>query len=274
MRAIRCSWFCVVLGWMSFALPNGLAQQTAPTPSSDGNVLQLQSQTPKSSGPAKPGKVGAVFDLTGYWVAVVNEDWRWRMIVPDKGDFSGIPLTIEGRRAADMWDAAKDEAAGQQCRSYGAPGLMRLPTRLHITWADDNTLKIETDAGTQTRLLHFAQAPPAGERTWQGISVATWEGDAKIPKPGIAPTGPRDLKVETSNLRAGYLRKNGMPYSENAKLTEYFDLIPKQPNGDEWLIVNSMVEDPIYLTERFIVSSNFKREPDGSKWHPAPCSSR
>lgn len=240
------------------------------------NALQLQTQTPRTPGPAeKQGRAGAVLDLTGYWVAVINEDWRWRMITPDKGDFAGVPLNIEGRRMADTWDPTKDEAAGQQCRVYGAASLMRMPTRLHVTWADDNTLKIETDAGTQTRLLHFGETPPKSERSWQGTSLAAWESDAsQTPKRGAGPTGPRDLKVLTSDLRAGYLRRNGIPYSENAKLTEYFDLIPKQANGDEWLVVNTIVEDPLYLTERFITSSNFKKEPDGSKWHPTPCSVR
>jgi hypothetical protein len=241
-----------------------------------GDVLQLQQQAPRNSGTAgKQGHGGAVFDLTGYWVAVINEDWRWRMIVPDKGDFSGVPLNIDGRRAADTWDQAKDEAAGEQCRAYGAANLMRLPTRLRISWAGDNTLKIETDYGTQTRLLHFGETPPKAEPSWQGTSFAMWEGDPnETPKRGGGPTGPRDLKVVTTNLRAGYLRRNGIPYSQNANLTEYFDLIPKQPNGDQWLVVNAMVDDPQYLTERFIVSSNFKKEPDGSKWHPTPCSSR
>jgi hypothetical protein len=195
------------------------------------------------------------------------------MIVPEKGDFSGLPLNLEGRRAADTWDPAKDEKTGEQCRAYGGPSLMRLPTRLHITWADENTLKIETDYGTQTRLLHFHETSPAGQRSWQGSSIAEWEVGGG-PKRRDRPSGPLDLKVATNNLRAGYLRRNGIPYSQNAELTEYFDLIPKQPNGDEWLIVNALVVDPLYLTERFIVSSNFKKEPDGSKWHPTPCSSR
>jgi hypothetical protein len=257
--------WCVVWGFLA----------AAAAPAQD-NVLPLQTQTPRALESAgKQGRAGAVLDLTGYWVAVINEDWRWRMITPDKGDFAGVPLNIDGRRMADTWDPARDEAAGQQCRVYGAASLMRMPTRLHITWADGNTLKIETDAGTQTRLLHFGETPPQGERSWQGTSLAVWEGDAaQIPKRGAGPSGPRDLKVLTSNLRAGYLRRNGIPYSENAKVTEYFDLIPKQPNGDEWLVVNTIVEDPLYLTERFITSSNFKKEPDGSKWHPTPCSAR
>ena len=267
-------WLGIVAMGASVTLAQG--QVTPKQETKPEDTLNLQQQTPRNAGAVgQRGRAGAVFDLAGYWVAVIDEDWRWRMIVPDKGDFAGIPLTIDGRRMADTWDQAKDEAAGEQCRAYGAPGLMRLPTRLHITWADEGTLKIETDYGTQTRLLHFGETPKAGERSWQGTSLATWEGKASsVGKKTNGPTGPRDLKVVTTNLRAGYLRRNGIPYSQNAVLTEYFDLIPKQPNGDEWMIVNAMVEDPQYLTERWIVSSNFKREPDGAKWHPTACSSR
>src|SRR5215831_6478579 len=121
-------------------------------------------------------KEGAAEDLTGYWVSLVTEDWRFRMVTPPKGDYASVPLNPEGRRVADTWDPAKDEAAGNQCKSYGAAALMRVPGRLHVTWADDNNLKIETDAGTQTREFHFGQAqPPAGDAGWEGYSVANWE---------------------------------------------------------------------------------------------------
>src|SRR5882724_8807411 len=124
-------------------------------------------KTPKEAAPA---------DFTGYWVSVVTEDWRWRMVTPIKGDFAGIPVNAEARKTGDAWDPAKDEAAGEQCKSYGAPAIMRVPGRVHITWQDDNTLKIETDAGKQTRLLHFpstssGQAASEGEPSWQGHSV-------------------------------------------------------------------------------------------------------
>jgi hypothetical protein len=265
----------MVMMFVGMLVVPAMRAQNAPPQPKEEDVLRLQGQAPRAE-IGKQGRAGAVLDLTGYWVAVINEDWRWRMITPDKGDFSGVPLTIEGRRFADTWDPVKTEAAGAQCSVYGAPSLMRMPTRLHVTWADDNTLKIETDAGMQTRLLHFGETPPRADRSWQGSSLAMWEGDPapQAPKRGGGPSGPRDLKVTTSDLRAGYLRRNGIPYSDNAKLTEYFDLIPKQPNGDEWLVVNAIVEDPLYLTERFIVSSNFKKEPDGAKWHPTPCSAR
>jgi hypothetical protein len=78
-------------------------------------------------------KEAAPEDITGYWVSVVTEDWRWRMLTPAKGDKTSVPLNPEGVKFANAWDAAKDEAEHEQCKAYGAPGLMRLPTRLHIT---------------------------------------------------------------------------------------------------------------------------------------------
>ncbi len=101
----------------------------------------------------------APIDLTGYWVAIISEDWRWRMITPSRGDFPSIPINAAAQKIAEAWDPAKDEAAGEACKAYGAPGLMRGPTRLHITWLDDDTLKLETDYGMQTRLFEFRNAP-------------------------------------------------------------------------------------------------------------------
>ena len=220
-------------------------------------------------GPAPTPKAGAAIDMTGYWVSVVTEDWRYRMVTPPKGAFGGVPLNAEGRRAANAWDPAKDEAAGQQCKSYGAGAIMRVPGRFHITWADDNTLRIDTDAGTQTRLLHFGAPQPPGEASWQGYSVAQWEfADAGR---GQARTG--NLKVVTRNLLPGYLRKNGVPYSGDTVLTEYYDRI-KAPNGDDWLVVSTIVDDPKNLTMPFVTSTHFKLQADASGWSPEACSSR
>ena len=122
---------------------------------------------PAPQAPRTP-KSGAPIDLTGYWVSIVTEDWRYRMVTPPKGDYASVPITPEAKKVADAWDPAKDEAAGEQCRSYGAPAIMRVPGRLHITWDDDNTLHMDTDAGKQTRLFHFdpkAPRPPASMRT-------------------------------------------------------------------------------------------------------------
>ncbi len=233
--------------------------------------------------PPRSPREAAPVDLTGYWVSVVTEDWRFRMLTPPKGELIGVPLTDGAKKIAEAWDPARDEAAGLQCRGYGAPPLMRLPGRAHITWEDDTTLKLEYDTGQQTRRLHFGGAPPAGaEASWQGYSVAEWEREVSGLPSGQRPIGglgrafgppvalTRSLKVVTTGLRPGYLRKNGIPYGGNAVLTEYLDLRTEQ-SGDTWFTVVSIVEDPENLTGPYITSSDFKKEPDGSKWMPLPC---
>jgi hypothetical protein len=236
--------------------------------------------------PAKPkpprnAKEAAPVDFTGYWVSVVTEDWRWRMVTPVKGDFASIPLNPTGRAAGNAWDPAKDEAAGEQCKSYGAPAIMRIPGRLHITWADDNTLQIDTDQGTQTRLLHFGGKPPQnGGNSWQGYSVAQWEPPVRgvqSPQQGLGATREgmqgRSLEVVTTNFRSGYLRKNGPPYSANTVLREFFDLSVER-NGNPWFVVTTIVEDPYNLTEPFVTSTNFKKQRDAAGWSPVACSAR
>jgi hypothetical protein len=236
--------------------------------------------------PPKSGREAAPEDLTGYWVSVVSEDYRWRMVTPLKGDAASIPYKPEARKVIDAWDPGKDEAAGLQCKAYGAPAVMRIPGRLHITWQDDNTLKIETDAGAQTRLFHFA--PPGGQATvpagtqasWQGYSIARWEAPIQpptftLPLGLMARAGARSrsLEVTTTNLREGYLRKNGVPYSDKTTVTEYYDRFD-EPNGDQWFTVTTIVNDPVYLFIPFVTTTDFKREPDGSKFSPEPCSAR
>jgi len=226
-------------------------------------------------GPPPTAQAQAPIDLTGYWVSVVTEDWRWRMLTPAKGDTASVPLNAEGQQVAGMWDLEKDKADGNLCRAFGAAGLLRLPLRIHITWQDASTLKLETDSGQQTRLLLFAPpAGPAGERTWQGRSTARWFKQTQLEGLGFGGRGGSlaggNLRVTTTNMRAGYLRKNGVPYSEDAVLTEYFNR-HDEPNGDRWITVTRVVEDPKYLTMPFITSESFKKEPDASKWHPTPC---
>ena len=225
-------------------------------------------------------KTAAPIDLTGYWVSVVTEDWRWRMVTPAKGDYASIPITPLAKKVADTWDPAKDEAAGEQCRSYGAPALMRVPGRVHITWQDDNTLKVETDAGVQTRLFHFGKgAAPSGAPGWQGDSLAQWDisrtrvGAGSVAREIEGQGTYGSLKVETTRLRPGYLRKNGVPYSAQARLTEYWDL-NKEANGDQWMVITTLVDDPEYLQEQWVTALHFKKETNGAKWDPSPCSSR
>ena len=253
--------------------------------------------------PAPTAQASAPIDLTGYWVSVVSEDWRWRMVTPPKGDYQSLPLNQAARKAADAWDLAKDNAAGLQCKPFGVGNILRQPGRIHITWQDENTLKMEFDAGTQTRLIHFAPgaqaaAAPAGPKSWQGFSVGMWErpgrnavADARVSESaqqGVVPGGgggglrgapPRSatmfeggsMTVHTTNFRDGYLRTNGVPYSDNASFVEHYDRLPPAPNGDVWLIVSSVMEDPTYLNAPLYLSTHFKKEPNGAKWNPTPC---
>ncbi|HEY2150397.1 MAG TPA: hypothetical protein VGH34_06305 [Vicinamibacterales bacterium] len=238
----------------------------------------LSAQAQRGRGPATPqtARQQAPIDLTGYWVSVVTEDWRYRMITAPKGDHPGLPLSAEGNRVANAWDPAKDEAAGEQCKAYGAAGVMRAPGRLHITWESDQSLKVETEAGTQTRLFNFGTTPAtSGAATWQGTSVAQWEaaGGGRRGR-GAAPQG-GSLKVVTTHMRPGYVQKNGVPYGENAVLTEYLSRTT-EPNGDSWLILTHIIEDPQYWTQPLVRSTHFKKVPDSvsTSWAPEACSVR
>jgi len=247
---------------------------------------------------ARAPRAQAPKDLTGYWESIVTEYWRYRMVVPDKGDYVITPLNAEGRKVADAWDPAKDKAEGNECKGYGAGAIMQVPGRLHIYWQDDTTLRIDADSGTQTRLLHFGGASSQGQAaTWQGYSVAAWEGfrpdsvraggggPVRDPNAGGA-TGavgrgvaareaggevPGYLKVVTTNLRAGYLRKNGVPYSANASVEEYFDRFTDPYSNETYLVVTTVVTDPQYLMEPSITHAHFRKIADGSGWDPTPC---
>jgi hypothetical protein len=240
-------------------------------------ALPLLAESPQGArGGAPPSpQATAAIDLTGYWVSVVNEDWRFRMVTPAPGDYQGVPMTAAAKQVADAWDPAKDEAAGEQCKAYGAPALLRVPELLHFTWQDDRTLRMDTDAGKQTRLFHFGEwKAPAGPPTLQGDSLAAWEFPrGRSDDPNTPPQGKGTLRVTTSHLKAGYLRKNGVPYSENASLTEYFDML-KEHNGDVMLVVTIVVTDPLYLREPFIITSHFKKQAGDAGWNPTACSSR
>jgi hypothetical protein len=273
---------------------------------------------PAGAAPAVPrtGRGLAPIDLSGTWVSVITEDWRWRMVTPPApaaggrgaptADVASIPVSAEGRKVAAAWSLAADEAAGNQCKAFGVGGIMRQPGRIRISWQDDQTLKMEFDAGTQTRLLHFDQSvQPSTEKTWQGHSIAVWEGpgvgrgapavtDSRVTGGGILDRGvpggggqglrggppPRqqaqinrggNLRISTTNFREGYLRKNGVPYSEQARITEYVHRLPTHPNGDNWMHVLTIVEDPRYLSQPFYTSTHFRLEANDAGFKPSPC---
>ena len=219
-------------------------------------------------------QAAAPIDLTGYWVSIIVDEWRFR-VTPQKGDIAYLPLNAEARQIANAWDPAKDEADGNQCKAYGAVGVMQRPGRLHITWDNGATLKVEADAGGQTRLLHFGAAPAdKGQPSWQGYSSAEWQMPGGGRRGAPAP-GPRTgfLKVVTSNMQPGYLRKNGVPYSDKAVLTEFVNRLAGQQD-DSYIAVTATVEDPTYLTQPFLRTYTFKKQPDASGWEPTPCWNR
>jgi len=261
----------------------------------------------RGGGPPLTAEQAAPVDLTGTWVSIVSEDWRWRMVTPPVGDVASIPVSGAGRKAAASWDLAADNSAGNQCKAFGVGGLTRQPGRVRISWQDPETLKLEFDAGTQTRLLHFGDMQPPAQPTLQGFSAASWEGpgvgarargdgrqDPRVTGGGLlsrdVPGGgggglrggppPRqqaeinsggDMQVVTTHFTEGYLRPNGVPYSDQATITEYIHRLPTHPNGDDWLHIITVVDDPVYLTQPFYTSTSFLREADDSKFSPKPC---
>lgn len=244
-------------------------------------AMAALAQAPRAT-PPQSARAAAPVDLTGYWVSPVMEDWRWRMVTPLRGDAASIPVNAAARAVIDAWDPAKDEAAGAECKAYGAPALLRVPGRLRIRWLDDNTLEIQADAGEQTRTLRFGPAAtPAAEPSRQGDSRAAWSYLAARPGPRGIPLGmapgqsaqSRTLQVATTSLLPGYLRKNGIPYSEQTTVMEYFDRFTEH-DGAEWFTVTTIVTDPVYLGSPFVTTTDFRKEPDGSKWQPRPCTAR
>ncbi len=264
---------------------------------------QVQAPAPVQApiAPADYPQRFAAVDLTGTWVSIVSEDWAVRMIVPPKGDFESLPLTRAAQDAANRADMAQVQAAGRACEAYGAPVLLRQPGRIRIGWQDGGTLRMDADAGQQTRLLQFRPPSTLGAPTLQGVSVAQWQyadgfdpiraaealasggrggrgargggGGGAFGGRGAATTAPTGgrLKVTTSNLTAGFLRKNGVPYSADTTVTEYFNLLA-EPTGSTWMVVTTIVHDPANLVVDYIMSSNFRKEPDGSRFTPEACS--
>jgi hypothetical protein len=255
-----------------------------------GSSIILASPVLAQFGPPPPpppitnAREAAPIDLTGNWVSIITESWRFRMVTPGVGDFQGVPITAEALAVAGNWDPDQDEAMGLACKSYGAAAIMRVPGRLKISWVDDNQLKVEIDAGRQTRLIYFGKdledAPD--EPSWQGYSVGEWvnmsggttgpglgipgfSGDTDTPRSGT-------LKVTTTNMLPGYLRKNGLPYSENAVMTEYWNV--REISGESWIVITTEITDPLYLDGSYYTSPNFRQEPDDSKWNPTECDAR
>ena len=242
-------------------------------------IATVQAQRGGPPAPQTP-RLAAPFDLTGIWTSLVTEDWRYRMVTPPKGDVTSVPLSPAGRKLAGSWDPARDEAAGEQCRGYGVGGVMRLPGRIRISWQDDRTLKLETEAGSQVRLLVFGAGTPTAN-DWQGNSRASWDRPESPMGAGAVfggggfgagRAGGGSLKVVTTGMKPGYLRKNGVPYSGDAVITEYFNRF-NLDGDDALLVVATETVDPANLSQPFWTSTQFKRQA-GTTWTPTACSAR
>jgi hypothetical protein len=227
---------------------------------------------PPGAPPKRNAREAALIDITGQWVAVINEDWRWRMITAPVGDTSSLPMNAQGRAVASAWDLEKDKAEGNLCRAFGAPGLIRQPTRIRIDWKDDDTLRLAFDAGKQERLLHFAAGEVPATASVQGYSQASWYKQRVtrgVLGGGAGSSG--TLHVQTTQLAPGYLRQNGVPYSDQASMKEFINTFTLPGELGSWLIVTTVIEDPVYLTQELIMSSQFKKETRSAGWNPRPC---
>ena len=216
---------------------------------------------------------GRPIDLTGQWVAIISEDWRWRMVTPGRGDYASIPMSPAAQKVADAWDPAKDEAAGEQCRAYGAPGLMRGPTRLRSRGSMTRRSSSRSDYGMQTRLFRFGRTPTRRRAPRPGRASRPPSGNIAG---GGRGRGPRfgSLKTVTTQLRPGYLRKNGVPYSAGTVFTEHWD-VHTETNGDRYLVGHQCRQRPPLSAGPVHDGPTLQLEKDGAaKWDPTPCDAR
>jgi hypothetical protein len=204
-----------------------------------------------------------------------------RMVVPGPGEYIGIPINLKAKQYADAWRAGPDEAAGKQCEAYGGGTILLVPEQLHISWQDDNALRVQSDAGMQDWVLHFqpgAEDVSSIAASRQGYAAAKWDLSRVLP-PGQFGVGeqsqpaPRygSLDVEVSHLLPGLLRKNGVPYSGETTVSEFWEQHPG-PAGAQYLIISMVLSDPVYLTSPYYTAASFEKQADGSGWDPTPCS--
>lgn len=200
----------------------------------------------------------ATFD--GYWFPIFHEDNLERGQGPPAGDYTGIPLNEAGRLRADTWDPSLLTVPEHQCKPhpafYGfrAVGAMRM-------WHDrdersQDLLSINTRqqwAGGPERKFWVDGRPHPDDmtpHTWQGFSTAKWEGQYLVGK--------------TTHLKSSYIRRSGVVVSDRATLVDRF-----HRHGDVLMHV-SIVADPVYLSEPYVHTNNFRYQPNGTMT-PYPC---
>lgn len=190
--------------------------------------------------------VAAQIDFSGEWAPRMYEDQPERVPGPELGDYLGIPINDAARMRAETWDASIQTLPEWQCRPHSADYIWRGPSNLRI-WKEVDPVSREITAFHAEWLRSVDRAifldgrphPPEGAlHTWAGYSTAKWDGDI--------------LTITTTHLKEGYLRRNGLPRSDQATLTEHWIR-----NGD-FLTVVTIVHDPVYLTEPFIRTTDYE----------------
>lgn len=205
----------------------------------------------------------AQMDLSGEWGQKTHEDAPERGGGPELGDYTGLPINDRARAQADAFDASKWAHPDHQCEPHPADYAYRGPGSLRI-WADMDPLTQQVTAWhTQAmwmnpqRTIYMDGRPHPSEyapHTWGGFSTGQWVGDM--------------LKVETTHMKEGWLRRNGLPRSEKATMTEYFN------RHGEYLTVVQIVKDPVFLTEPLVRTSNWILHPGYAPFAQACVSSR
>jgi hypothetical protein len=200
-------------------------------------------------------------DPSGEWAPRFHEDQLERIPGPEIGDYLGLPITDASRLRADSWDASLLTLPEHQCKphpaDYGPRGPANLRIWEEIDTATQNLVAFHTHISWQApeRTIYMdgrAHPPEYAAHTWQGFSTGKWEGDM--------------LTVTTDHLKIGWIRRNGVPRSDKAVLTEHW--IRHEDN----LTLVSIVNDPVYLTEPFIRTTDWMLAPD-QQIAPYPCES-
>jgi hypothetical protein len=197
--------------------------------------------------------------IAGYWNPIFDEDFIERIPGPDVGDYLGLPINDAARMRADTWDASLLTLPEHQCKphpsTYGFRGVGSLRIWEERDPVTERLVKINTHImwQAQHRDIWMDGRPRPSElepHTWQGFSLGRFEGDV--------------LVVETTHLKAGWMRRNGLALSDRATMTERFF---RHGNG---LTHVMMIQDPVYLTEPLIKSNGFTWVPNGTM-DPYPC---
>ena len=201
----------------------------------------------------------AQMDLSGEWAPRFHEEQPERLGGPEIGDYLGIPINDAARLRADSWDASILTLPEHQCKPHPADYGVRGPANLRIWKEMDKDSQqviafhthISWQAPERTIWMDGRPHPPDyAAHTWQGFSTGKWEGDM--------------LTVTTTHLKTGWIRRNGVPRSDRAVLTEHWI------RHGEYLTLVSIITDPAYLTEPFIRTTNWVADPR-QQIAPYPC---